>query len=211
VLNEVWISSFVEGLIIGFAVAAPVGPIGILCIRRTLNHGPLAGFLSGMGAATADASYGFVAAFGLTAISGFLLDMETWLRLGGGTFLIWLGIRAWRSKPSEDQAANTRRGLGLLSGYLATTVLTLANPSTILSFLAIFAGLGLASETRAYGDAAILVIGVFIGSALWWLFLAFLASVFRQKLGGEGMKWINRFSALLLAGFGAVIVLGVGA
>jgi threonine/homoserine/homoserine lactone efflux protein len=204
------LSNFLEGLIIGFAVAAPVGPIGILCIRRTLNHGPLAGFLSGLGAATADTAYGFVAAFGLTAVSGFLLDMENWLRLGGGTFLIWLGIRAWRSRPSEDQAAETKRGLGLLAGYLATTALTLANPSTILSFLAIFAGLGLASETRAYSDASILVVGVFIGSAAWWLFLAFLASVFRQKLGGTGMKWINRLSAILLAAFGAVIVLGAG-
>ncbi|MBT3704093.1 MAG: LysE family translocator [Alphaproteobacteria bacterium] len=204
------LSNFLEGLIIGFAVAAPVGPIGVLCIRRTLNHGPLAGFLSGLGAATADTVYGFVAAFGLTAISGFLLDMETWLRLGGGTFLIWLGIRAWRSRPAEAQAANTKRGLGLLSGYLATTVLTLANPSTILSFLAIFAGLGLASESRAYTHASILVVGVFVGSAAWWLFLAFLASVFRQKLDGTGMKWINRFSAVLLAGFGAVIVLGAG-
>jgi threonine/homoserine/homoserine lactone efflux protein len=204
------LATFAEGLIIGFAVAAPVGPIGVLCIRRTLNHGPLAGFMSGMGAATADAAYGFVAAFGLTAISGFLLDVETWLRLGGGTFLIWLGIRAWRSSPSTDQAASTKRGLGLLAGYLATTVLTLANPSTILSFLAIFAGLGLASESRAYTDASVLVAGVFIGSAMWWLFLAFLASVFRQKISGDGMKWINRLSALLLAGFGTVIVLGVG-
>jgi threonine/homoserine/homoserine lactone efflux protein len=203
-------STFLEGLIIGFAVAAPVGPIGVLCIRRTLNHGPLAGFFSGLGAATADAGYGFVAAFGLTAISGFLLDIETWLRLGGGTFLIWLGVRAWRSTPTQDQAATTKRGLGLLAGYLATTVLTLANPSTILSFLAIFAGLGLASQERAYSDASILVVGVFIGSAAWWLFLAFLASVFRQRLGDGGMKWINRFSAILLAGFGAVIISGTG-
>ena len=203
-------ATFVEGLLIGFAVAAPVGPIGVLCIRRTLNHGPLAGFLSGLGAATADAAYGFVAAFGLTAISGFLLDMETWLRLGGGTFLIWLGIKAWRSSPRADQAANTKRGLGLLAGYLATTALTLANPSTILSFLAIFAGLGLASQERAWSDASILVIGVFMGSALWWLFLAFLAAIFRQRLGDGGMKWINRFSAVLLAGFGGVIVLGAG-
>ena len=204
-------ATFIEGLIIGFAVAAPVGPIGILCIRRTLHHGPLAGFFSGLGAATADAAYGFVAAFGLTAISGFLLDMETWLRLGGGTFLIWLGVRAWRSHPSQDQAATTRRGLGLLSGYLATAALTLANPSTILSFLAIFAGLGLASQARAWTDASVLVIGVFIGSALWWLFLAFLASIFRQKLStGSGMKWINRLSALLLAGFGGFIVLAAG-
>ncbi len=204
-------STFLEGLFIGFAVAAPVGPIGVLCIRRTLTHGRLAGFISGLGAASADACYGFVAAFGLTAISGFLLDAQEFLRFGGGAFLIWLGIRAWRSKPKADNAHNGRpNGLGLLASYAGTFLLTLANPSTILTFLAIFAGLGLAAKGRAYTEASILVIGVFLGSAIWWLFLAGLAGALRQRLNQTGMVWINRFSAMLLGGFGAFIVAGLG-
>lgn len=206
-------ATFVEGLIIGLAIAAPVGPIGVLCIRRTLNYGRLAGFLSGLGVATADGFYGFVAAFGLTAVSGFLLDVQPFLRFGGGAFLVFLGLRAWRARPQTvngDNDADMNKK-GLVAGYAATVVLTLANPSTILSFLAIFAGLGLVSENRGYSEASVMVLGVFLGSAIWWLFLAGLAGALRRRLDAGAMVWINRFSAVLLAGFGALILAGFGA
>jgi len=205
---------FAEGLIIGVALAAPVGPIGVLCIRTTLLKGPLAGFVTGLGAATADAMYGFVAAFGLTMVSNFLLEAQSVLSLVGGGFLIWLGLRAWRAHPgSPDQPTATNSlGLfsgGLFSGYATTVGLTLANPATIFTFLAIFAGLGMAAGNRTVVEAAFLVAGVFLGSAAWWLFLAGLTSRLRARLDQGGMQWINRLSALLLAGFGGFILIGL--
>ena len=153
-----------KGMAIGFAIAAPVGPIGVLCIRRSLAEGRRIGLTTGLGAATADAAYGCVAAFSLTAISGFLIGQRDWLAFLGGLFLCYLGARTFASKPME-QAAEIR-GCGLASAYLSTLLLTLTNPTTILSFVAVFAGFGLGA-TPDYLDACALVAGVFLGSALW--------------------------------------------
>jgi threonine/homoserine/homoserine lactone efflux protein len=160
-------SLFFRGLVIGFSIAAPVGPIGVLCIRRTLADGQVSGLVSGLGAATADAFYGCVAGFGLTFISSLLIDQQMWLRLFGGLFLLYLGIKTLLSKPAEKEA-NIKQS-GLFSSYLSTFLLTITNPLTILSFAAIFAGLGLATATGSYSAALILVLGVFLGSAAWWL------------------------------------------
>jgi LysE type translocator len=124
---------FLRGLVIGFSIAAPVGPIGVLCIRRTLADGRAAGFFSGLGAATADALYGAVAAFGLTAISSVLIGQATWLRLGGGLFLCYLGIKTFLARPAAE--ATPARATGLIGAYVSTLLLTLANPTTILSFV----------------------------------------------------------------------------
>ncbi len=160
---------FAKGMILGFSIAAPVGPIGVLCIRRTLADGRLTGFLSGLGAATADATYGAVAAFGLTAISSLLVHQQTPLRIVGGAFLAYLGVRTILAHPAS-QAAKTRERHQLLRSYLSTVGLTLTNPTTIFSFVAIFAGLGWAGTRQAgYASAALLVLGVFCGSAFWWL------------------------------------------
>ena len=137
------ISLFLRGLVIGFSIAAPVGPIGILCIRRTLADGRASGFLSGLGAATADALYGCVAGFGLTVVSAFLVDQRTWIQLIGGVFLLALGVRTLRSRPAE-RAAQASAGRGLAGSYLSTLLLTLTNPMTIISFAGIFAALGVA-------------------------------------------------------------------
>src|SRR5215213_1335439 len=140
-------SLFLEGVAIGFAVAAPVGPIGVLCIRRTLAEGRASGFVSGLGAATADAAYGSVAALGLTFVTGLLVGAAAWLRLGGGVFLVFLGVKTFLSRPAERPVAAGRGGLP--GAYASTLALTLANPSTILSFAAIFTGLAAGSM----GDA----------------------------------------------------------
>ncbi|OFX32959.1 MAG: lysine transporter LysE, partial [Armatimonadetes bacterium RBG_16_67_12] len=142
-----------RGLLIGFSIAAPVGPIGVLCIRRTLAHGRTAGFVSGLGAATADALYGGVAGFGLTAVSGVLVDQQVWLRLVGVAFLIYLGIRTFLARPSDRAAAAAASGL--ISAYGSTLILTLTNPMTILSFAAIFAGLGLGQASVSYASAGV--------------------------------------------------------
>ena len=196
---------FLEGVVIGLAVAAPVGPIGVLCIRRTLAEGRASGFVSGLGAATADAAYGSVAALGLTFVAALLVGAEAWLRLFGGVFLLFLGVRIFLSRPAE-RAAPAGRG-GLLGAYASTFVLTLANPATILSFAAIFAGLGAGSVGRS--SAALLVVGVFLGSTLWWFVLSGATSLFRTKLSAGGVRWVNRISGLVLAGFGVLALSGL--
>lgn len=195
----------VKGLIIGFSIAAPVGPIGVLCIRRTLAQGLGAGLLSGMGAATADALYGSVAGFGLTFISSFLLDQQGWLTLVGGVFLCYLGIKTLLARPAQA-AAETRQGWGFMGVYLSTLFLTLTNPATILSFMVIFGGLGLGQSSGGYLAAGLLVLGVFSGSALWWLALSSGVSLFRSRLTGERLQWINRLAGLVIIGFGLAIL-----
>jgi threonine/homoserine/homoserine lactone efflux protein len=189
----------VKGLLIGVSIAAPVGPIGLLCIRRSLEQGRRAGLATGLGAATADAAYGCVAGFGLTAISGFLLAHVLWLRMGGGVALCYLGARTFLSAPAR-QAAQLRAG-GLRSAYFSTLALTLANPMTIVSFVAVFAGFGLTS-TPSYTAAATLVAGVFVGSAIWWLFLSAGVASMRGRLSGEWMRSINRASGAAIVAFG---------
>lgn len=190
---------FLKGLAIGFAIAAPVGPIGLLCIRRSLAEGRLAGFATGLGAATADAAYGAIAAFGLTAISGFLVGQKRWLGLVGGIFLCYLGLRTFRSKPAVEQAED--RPSGLLSAYLSTLLLTLTNPTTILSFVAIFAGFGL-GVSPDYVTATMLVAGVFIGSAVWWLILSGGVGLLRDRVSPGWMQAANRLSGCLILAFG---------
>ena len=193
---------FLKGLIVGLSIAAPVGPIGILCIRRTLANGRGAGFVSGLGAATADAMYGAAAGFGLTAVAGVLVGGQQWLRLVGGLFLLYLGIRTWRrAGQSGSQSIVSDTSRGLLGAYASTLALTLTNPMTILSFAAIFAGLGIASGAR-YASAAALVAGVFSGSALWWLTLSTVVGVLRHHLSTSGLRWVNRASGAIIAGFG---------
>ncbi len=169
-----------RGLIIGFSIAAPVGPIGVLCIRRTLAEGWAHGLVSGLGAASADAIYGSIAGFGLAFISNFLVSQQLWLRLVGGAFLCYLGARTFLAKPAEK--ASTGKDGSLLSAYASTFFLTLTNPMTIISFAAIFAGLGLAAARGNYGSAGILVLGVFTGSASWWLLLSGAVGIFRTQV-----------------------------
>lgn len=195
-------SLFLRGLVIGFSIAAPVGPIGILCIRRTLTSGRLAGLLSGLGAATADAIYGCIAGFGLTFITNLLIHQAFWLRLLGGLFLCYLGIKAFLSKPAT--AAAPAKDGSLLWDYVSTVFLTLTNPATIFSFMAVFAGLGLATANSSYAEAIVLVIGVFSGSALWWLLLSSTVSLFNTKLNSYRLSWLNKISGLILLGFGVV-------
>ncbi|MEW6579095.1 MAG: LysE family transporter [Chloroflexota bacterium] len=191
---------FLRGLVIGFSIAAPVGPIGVLCIRRTLAGGRLHGLASGLGAATADASYGAVAGFGLTAVSGVLVEQQVWLRLIGGLFLCALGIRTILARPASEAASASRNGL--LGAYVSTFALTLTNPLTILSFVAIFAGLGIAETGADYGAALTLVAGVFVGSAAWWLLLSGGVSLLRERFTPRRMRWVNRLSGAVLIAFG---------
>ncbi|HEY3645112.1 MAG TPA: LysE family transporter [Gammaproteobacteria bacterium] len=195
------IELFARGLIIGFAIAAPVGPIGMLVIRRTLAEGRLLGLLTGLGAAAADTLYGCVGAFGLSFISSFLIGYAFWTKLMGGAFLVYLGISTFRATPREESAGTSK--VRYATAFLSTMVLTLANPATILSFMAVFAGLGLGTRPGDYSAAGIVVAGVFIGSALWWLLLSGGVALVRHKLKPGTLKWINYASGSFLVAFGA--------
>ena len=192
---------FGKGLVIGLSVAAPVGPIGVLCINRTLGEGPRAGFVTGLGAATADGVYGAVAAFGIASVSLFLLDHQDLIRGLGGLALIALGLHMGMRKPAE-RGAEDRSFRGLLAAFGSCFLLTLANPATILSFVAIFAALGLADRPGDLTAALIMVVGVFLGSAVWWLGLSALVGRIRHRLGRQTLLWINRTSGGVLLAFG---------
>jgi threonine/homoserine/homoserine lactone efflux protein len=196
------LSVFGRGLAIGFAIAAPVGPIGVLCINRTLTCGRLAGLLSGLGAATADAIYGVVAGFGLTLISAILVEQIFWFRLFGGIFLIYLGLRTFISKPTETATAIEPQGL--FKVYASTVFLTLTNPATILAFGFIFAGLGLAAADGDHAAAIWTIFGVFLGSAAWWLLLSSGVSLLQTRLTVRHLRWLNRGSGIILVAFGIV-------
>jgi threonine/homoserine/homoserine lactone efflux protein len=199
---------FLKGLIIGFVIAAPVGPIGVLCARRTLMHGRRAGFFSGMGAATADAIYGFIAAFGLTFVSAFLAGHQSSLRLVGGGLLLYLGVKAFLAKPVKktDLPRSARHYAGM---YTSTFFLTLTNPMTILSFAAVFAGFGLAGTRGSVLSAGVLILGVFLGSAVWWLFLVGLFSLYRKRFQAHQLVWVNRISGTIIAASGILALLSL--
>ncbi|MDA8097982.1 MAG: LysE family translocator [Desulforudis sp.] len=194
-----------KGLFIGFLIAAPVGPIGVLCIQRTLARGRLSGLISGLGAASADAVYGSVAGFGLTLIAEFLIDQHVWFSTLGGLFLCYLGFRIFRGKPAEKAVAPG--SFGLFTDYASTFLLTLTNPMTILSFAAVFAGLGLVGTGGDYLAAGLLILGVFTGSALWWTILAGGVGMLKDQLSPERFQWLNRVSGVLITGFGVFTLL----
>ena len=197
-----------KGLVIGFSIAAPVGPIGVLCIRRSLAKGRLSGFATGLGAATADAFYGMIAGFGLTFISSLLLDKQLAFKIVGIAFLFFLGVKTFLEKP-KDREIGEIGGKTIIYDYLSTLFLTITNPVTIFSFAAVFAGLGLAQEKGNYLSAALLVLGVFLGSLLWWLFLSSFVGLFRKKLKEGFLLWINRVSGIILTGFAAGLVISL--
>lgn len=204
-VNEIYF--FLRGLIIGFSIAAPVGPIGVLCIRRTLAQGRVSGLFSGLGAATADAIYGCIAGLGLTFVSSLLIGENIGLRLVGGTFLCYLGFKTFIALPAAEAAK--AKSNSLVGAYVSTFFLTLTNPMTMLSFAAVFAGLGLASSSGNYADALVLVLGVFVGSALWWVLLSGGVSLFRSKLTLRRLQWVNRISGVAIALFGIVALLSL--
>ena len=196
-----------RGLALGFAIAAPVGPIGVLCIQRTLRRGRVIGLVTGLGAATADACYGGLAAFGLTALSSLLIGARLWIHLIGGIFLLYLGVRTVFAHPARKAAAVRDRGL--VGAYTSTLALTLANPATILSFAAVFSGIGvgLMGGRGGFVSAALVTCGIFAGSSLWWLLLSSGVSLLRTRLNENALRWVGVASGAVLIGF-AVAALG---
>ena len=200
--------TFLRGVVIGLSVGAPLGPVGLVCLRRMLTQGAMAGLASGLGAATADAMFGAMTGFGLTFITAPLEEHQQWLGVIGGLVLCGLGVRFMLSHP---QLGVERVGrTGLLRAYTSTLLLTLTSPATVLSFVAMFAALGVVSRGRL--SVGLLVAGVFAGSAFWWVALATAAGALRHHVTPAGLMWVNRLSGALIVAFGvAVLVFGVAA
>jgi threonine/homoserine/homoserine lactone efflux protein len=194
-----------KGIAVGIVIAVPVGPVGVLCVRRTIFDGRLFGFLSGLGAASADTIFGIVAGFGLTVVSDALLDFQSWLRAAGGLFLVYIGLSALRKRIARRETPE-KSAENLLSAYLSTFVLTITNPVTILAFLGIFAGVGFTGQEATLGRAAMLVAGVLLGSLIWWLGISLGAGLFRTSFGERHLTLLNRISGaiLTLSGIGLV-------
>ena len=186
---------FLKGLIIGFAMAVPIGPVGVMCIRKTLAEGHSRGLIVGLGAATVDALYSSIAAFGLTFVSDAIASQHFWVRLVGGGLLLFLGIRTFRAKRKDNTIPF--EGKGLLGSYISAFLLALTNPVTIFAFVAVFAAFGLGHKLSII-SASILVLGVVIGSCLWFLILGVVARFFRKKLKSGGLTWVNRIAGVLL-------------
>jgi threonine/homoserine/homoserine lactone efflux protein len=195
---------FLKGLVVGFLIATPVGPIGLLCIQRTLSEGRIPGLVSGLGAATADAVFGLIAALGLTFVSNFLVEEQLWLRLFGGLFLCYLGIRTFLSRPAKASSPDTPSHIG---NYGSTFLLAFTSPITILVFAAVFAGLGAVSSGAHYFSVGLSVAGVFIGSALWWFMLSGVAGVLRERISLNKLTSLNKISGVIITIFGAGILL----
>ncbi len=201
-------SFFARGLLIGLSLAATVGPICILCIQRTLYKGYPHGLVSGLGAATADATYSCVAAFGLTFIAHFLVSQQIWIRGIGGLFLLYLGVKTIFSKPAQRAASATANNLA--GAYTSTLLLTLTNPLTILSFAAIFAGFGLGNiASRSYLSALLTVLGVFTGSATGISLITGAVGLLRGKFTPRWLLWLNRISGVALTLFGIIALAGL--
>ncbi len=195
-----WI--FVQSLLIGLAIAAPVGPIGLLVIQRTLQRGVAIGLATGMGAALADTVYGALGAYGVSGVTQWLQSLRVPLAVGGAAFLLWLAWRSWHAS-AATQPATVRDGAGLLAALAGTFVLTLSNPATIFSFIAVFGTLGVTATATApdASTPALMVLGVCLGSMLWWLLLCLTLGRMRRLLDARWLQRINRLSACLLVGF----------
>jgi threonine/homoserine/homoserine lactone efflux protein len=201
------LSLFLKGFIIGLLVAVPVGPIGLLCVNRTLSKGPAYGLSSGLGVATADAISAGIVALGLTLVSSFLMSHQIWLRLIGGVFLCYVGFKIFITQPSEPSAWDKEQNL--LHAYASTLFLTFTNPLTLLSFVAIYAGWGVEDLAGHYFASAILTAGVFCGSASWWVVLSSSMPALRMMFSHSGLRWVHRISGAIIAGIGVIVLLSL--
>lgn len=203
----------VSGAVIGFMVAAPIGPVNLICIRRTLSAGPISGMVSGLGAALGDTIFAIITAFGLTAVAALIHGYSTFLQIAGGVLLMVFGIRTYVSDPLhgrgvETVASRPVNGGPLVRTFASTFALTITNPITLFGFAALFAGLtGLAGKAATYVNAGVLVSGVFIGSMTWWFTLTSIVGFLHARIDARVMRVINHGSGIVVALFGMMVLL----
>ncbi|MFI5025083.1 MAG: LysE family translocator [Alphaproteobacteria bacterium] len=198
---------FIKGLAVGFAIAAPVGPVGVLCIQRSLTKGVLYGLVSGLGAACADAVFGAIAAFGVSFIAEFLARQQYWFQLAGGSLLLVMGchtlLSPWRPPPAQAEASD------LAHDSVTTFLLTITNPITIFSLTAVFVAAGISTGTETFLGGALVTGGVFLGSAFWWFILCSGVNLFRAAVSDAYLHWIHRTSGVIMLVFGAGVLVHI--
>jgi threonine/homoserine/homoserine lactone efflux protein len=199
----------IKGIIIGISVSAPLGPIGVLCIQRTLNKGFKSGFISGFGAAVADIIYAVIAGFSITFISDFLIENQTYFRIIGGLFLIFIGYRIFSSNPAAQIRKLRTRGNNYYRDFLTSFLVTVSNPITILAFGAIFASFNLIDKETGSIPIVVLILAIFSGAILWWLCLILIVTIFKQRIRLRNLLWINRITGILIIIFALVVIISV--
>lgn len=198
---------FLKGLVVGVVISAPVGPVAVMCIHRAIAQGKLAGYVSGLGAALADAIYGAIAAFSVGFLMAPLLDHSTWVRLGGGTLLCLIGLRGMLTKRTPAPATRDREKL--LSDFISAFLVTLTNPTTVISFAAVFATINIPHVADHPELGVMVTLGVFAGAGAWWCALTTVASMFHGRVAERGMLWVARVSGFIIFAFGALLLLSL--
>ncbi len=191
---------FFKGIVIGVVIAMPVGPVGTLCVQRTITQGRINGFLTGLGATTADVIFGFIAAFGLSVVSNFLIDQQEWIRLAGGIIICLIGVQVFSLETQKKIIPI--KSPNLLNAFGSAFLIAITNPITIITFVVMFAGLGLVGSNSQYGPATLTVFGVFVGSSLIWLSVWGMSLIFRERFEFGRMKWINKIAGIVILVFG---------
>ncbi|MDY6801952.1 MAG: LysE family translocator [Bacteroidota bacterium] len=203
------IEFLVKGVIVGFLASIPLGPVGVLCIQRTINKGRVSGLFSGMGAATIDSFFALVAALGLTFIINFIEEQQFFIQLFGGGILIFLGARIFKTNPIRQIRRHRKKKNKLVEDFLSVLFLTLSNPLAIFLFVAAFAGIGLVTSKDSSIKSSLIIGGVFIGAMLWWTLLTFFVNLFREKFRLKQLWWINKIAGILIIVFGVAAMLSV--
>ncbi|HRW62112.1 MAG TPA: LysE family translocator [Bacteroidales bacterium] len=199
----------IKGIIVGFLASVPLGPVGVLCIQRTINKGRVSGLFSGMGAATVDGFFALVAALGLTFIINFIEQQQFLIQLIGGSVLILLGAKVFNTNPIKQIRKHRRKKNKLIEDYFSVLLLTLSNPLAIFLFVAAFAGIGIVSSNDSHIKSSFIISGVFIGAMIWWGALTFFVDLFRKKFRLKQLWWINKIAGILIAGFGVAAMVAV--
>ncbi|MCK5823580.1 MAG: LysE family transporter [Bacteroidales bacterium] len=197
----------IKGLILGIAVSAPMGPIGVLCVQKTVNKGKTLGFYSGLGAATADTFYAIVTAFGLTYITNFLLRHQLYFEIIGISVLLALGLKMFFSNPVKQYKINQRKQKkGIFGDYISTFFLTISNPLTVIFYGTAYAALGLIGDSGSEGSSYLLIAGIFLGATLWWYFLTSVVNVYRHKFRLKVIWHINRASGIAIIALSCIAI-----
>ncbi|HKL07979.1 MAG TPA: LysE family translocator [Bacteroidales bacterium] len=203
------IEFLVKGIIVGFLASIPLGPVGVLCIQRTINKGRISGLFSGMGAATVDSFFALVAALGLTFIINFIEEQQFYIQLFGGGVLIFLGARIFNTNPIQQIRRHRKKKNKLVEDFLSVLFLTLSNPLAVFLFVAAFAGIGLVTTKDSSFKSSLIIAGVFFGALLWWASLTFFVDLFRKKFRLKQLWWINKIAGILIIVFGIAAMLSV--
>jgi len=203
------IDFLIKGIIVGFLASIPLGPVGVLCIQRTINKGRTSGLFSGMGAATVDAFFALVAALGLTFIINFIEEQQFYIQMIGGGVLIFLGTRIFNTNPIQQIRRHRKKKNKLIEDFISVFFLTLSNPLAVFLFVAAFAGIGVVTSKDSSVKSSLIIAGVFIGATIWWASLTFFVDLFRKKFRLKQLWWINKIAGVLIIVFGIAAMLSV--